>query len=306
MIRKTPKIGQPFIASHTAKLSDYDLILAGYDARLVYPDLLLLSAHRGEYGYVTKDTNALAIILHFTPEIVENAVTALARIGKLEDGGDRWVLTEWELTQADLGGSTTRSESAKVAQLKRRHDEGKHAASAHPECTLCQQGIPSMSQPVQEAEEPHEDQQPQWGTAPETVGGAPVASKRTMKNALADFRAALDADIPQAASPFEGYIAALGAADQFAEILADLSENPRGALRNEVLAHALRNLVDEKISYSGINRANKEAKLLGADGHNWWIDAIIRRGGQPYEDEKHCLNDLTTVARTERSKRVAA
>ncbi|MGY2703303.1 hypothetical protein [Nocardioides sp. HB32] len=303
---KTPRVGRPYVARHTSTLLDTQLILGGNTVRLVNADLQLFSAMQGLEGLVPKNSRELNIALQLDggPAEVETATAALVRMGKLVDSARDgfWTLTDWELTQADLSGSLTRSDSEKKAQPIRRHNEGAHADKKRDNCELCQQGVPSVD--LREQQAPLTQETPNDQPAPVATPAAPA--KRTMKAALADFREAIATDLPSFPTPFEGYTAMLDAADELAPLLADLSKDPRAALRNEVLAHALRNLVDEEMTYSGIARANKSAKALGADGHNWWLHAAVLRAGQPYEDEKHCLNDLTTVARGERSKKVSA
>lgn len=318
---RTPLVGRPFIARHTATLGDTKLILLGNAARLAHADMQLMSAQQGLDGLVPMNPRELNIGLQLDggiPEVVE-VVEALCAIGKLVDSEEDgyWYMTDWPNTQADLGNSTSRPKKSKVSAFRRYHGAGAaaHPANATAGCMWCAAGVPSPCTNAQldDLEAPSPTDVPTAPTAPASdVQGAldvnvPAApAKRTMNAALAEFREAIPADLAAFDSSFEGYIALLGAADEFADLLGDLSKNPRGALRNEVLAHALRNLVNEDITQAGVNRASSAAKALGADGHKWWVHAVVLRAGQPYNDEKHCLNDLTKVAREERSKGVAA
>ncbi|NQW73252.1 MAG: hypothetical protein HQ453_11015 [Actinobacteria bacterium] len=48
-------------------------------------------------------------------------------------------------TQADLGGSTTRSASTSAARFRSAHEAGKHAGGQRKGCALCAAGRPGLA-----------------------------------------------------------------------------------------------------------------------------------------------------------------
>lgn len=305
--RKHADKGQPYVRLYNAMLFDDDLLDSGDLGYLLAVKALQHSAHQGTSGFLSSSPMRIQRWAQFEGgvEAVAAALDRLleARFLVTTDDDASLLIRNWGRYQTDLGGSSTRAETAQRKALERHHREGRHADSKlgrRDGCSLCNQ----VTQP----------------TAPEAtamrskVVSVPVAlaedqgdaATRSMAAALEDFRDAIPATLAEFPTPFEGYTCLLQAADAFADLLMDLSDNPRGTLRSEVLAHSLRNLVDPNMSSAGVGRANKAAEALGTDGHRYWVHASVLAAGVPFDDEKHCLNWMTKTARNERSKAVTA
>jgi hypothetical protein len=299
--RKTPRgKGRPWVALHTTLLLDPDMMLASNAAWRLMMVSLLWSADQGQAGRVIADPRKLNLFCHLEggPAQVADALSELRDLEVLvddPDGDDGYLyVRSWDRYQSDFGGSTTRSGSSSVAKFTASHEKGNHEPDKlgyKDGCPLCQAGAPAAEQHPESADEPDT---------------SPTAGKMGMREAQKDFRDTFEADLAEHSSPFEGYVALLKKADDFAELLTGLSKNPRGALRNDVLAHAIHNVVDEKVSWPAITRANSAAKALGDDGHKWWVHACVLAAGKKFENEDHLINWMTTTAQRARAKQVAA
>ena len=107
--------GRPWVAVHTWMLNDPDVLLAGNAARALWLSLLLWSAQAGTAGVVPADPRRVATFARLdggVPEVAD-ALAALVAQGLLVDGpkDGTYAIGAWAETQADLGGSTTRSAS---------------------------------------------------------------------------------------------------------------------------------------------------------------------------------------------------
>lgn len=136
---KTPRgKSRPFVMLFTSLLNDTDLILAGQDARGLYPYLLLHSGEQGLDGYLPSDPRAIQLFAHLDggAKAVEAAIETLVDINKLERHEDgRLYIRTWTLYQADLGGSDTRSQT----MVLENHKRGNHKTPKDG-CSLCAQG----------------------------------------------------------------------------------------------------------------------------------------------------------------------
>lgn len=89
------------------------------------------------------------------------------------------------------------------------------------------------------------------------------------------------ADFPD--SPATAYGAALDAADLLAAENAGVSKDTRGYLRNAVLAHAATAYLE--LEGKALARLYREAKVLGADGHRWVIQALLHTASAAVEGD---------------------
>jgi hypothetical protein len=145
---RTPRgKSRPWIALFTSLLNDTDLVLAGQDARGLFPYLLLHSAEQGLKGHVPSDPRAVQLFAHLDGGVpaVSAALDSLVGIGKLVRDGDRLYIRTWDRYQADFGGSATRAASSTASALKRWHNEGKHIRAADG-CELCETGAPGAAE----------------------------------------------------------------------------------------------------------------------------------------------------------------
>jgi hypothetical protein len=145
---KTPRgKSRPWVALFTSLLNDTDLILAGQDARGLFPYLLLHSAEQGLNGHVPADPRAVQLFAHLDGgvEAVQDALDELVAIGKLQRDGDGLYIRTWRNYQADFGGSNTRSDSNRSSAFRRYHEEGKHLEVVEG-CELC---AATMGRPVE-------------------------------------------------------------------------------------------------------------------------------------------------------------
>jgi hypothetical protein len=146
---KAPRVGRPFIVSHTATLTDARLRMSGNAARLAHADLLLLSAAQGLDGRIPSDVREVQFVLQLDGGVAEcvAALIDLRNIGKLIPAPDGDIafefLTDWPKTQADMSGSDTRAESNRQAAFRPGHMAGKHT-EAREGCALCALGVPSV------------------------------------------------------------------------------------------------------------------------------------------------------------------
>ncbi|WP_375425517.1 hypothetical protein [uncultured Friedmanniella sp.] len=292
----TPSTSMTWLSLHTKILSDARFMRLSDSARLAFLLLLPLTAAQGLNGLVPSDAGDVQFVIRLKggEDATAQAIAELLSCGLLvtTDDDEQLLISGWSKNQRpDKGGSETRPASSSRGQLIRYHNEGKHAEKPQEKCELCQQAPPAVK------------------AARKSLTKAATNDEPTMTEMLADFRTVTIPEFLSASgSPFEGYIRALGEAETLAAVAEELklSDKPLGALRNEVLAHALRNLVDESISYPAITRANKAAKALGDDGHKWWVHACVASASRKFADEDHIINSLTGTAQRARSKGLSA
>ena len=176
--------GRPWVAVHTWMLNDPDVLLAGNAARALWLSLLLWSAQAGTAGVVPADARRVATFARLdggVPEVAD-ALAALVAHGLLVDGpkDGTYAIGAWAETQADLGGSTTRSASTSAAKFKSAHEAGKHSGGQRKGCALCDAGRPGLAV-VPEPPEP--DDGSREGDSPK---GPPLGGAHEL---VAEFRA---------------------------------------------------------------------------------------------------------------------
>lgn len=294
MTNKIRTRGRAFVALDVSILGDTKLVLCGQNARTLLPLLMAHSAQQGTDGRVPSNPREVQLFAHFDrgERAVGAALTALVGAGYLlEDSDPDWMLlADWARVQPDFGGSQTRPATASASALMRWHREGKHDVRLNAECGLCNDAAVRDEQ-VSDASAVSSD------PTGHAAAGATVPAP-ALGAFLADWRAALDNDIPAASSPGAGYLLALESADECAAALPGLSIEHRGLLQDEVLAHALAYFLGLEPSKTLVTSASRAAKALGPDGHRWWIQAIANSAHVEFDDTRHAVRYLTKVAKS--------
>ena len=199
--------GRPWVAVHTWMLNDPDVLLAGNAARALWMSLLLWSAQAGTAGVVPADPRRVATFARLdggVPEVAD-ALAALVAQGLLVAGpkDGTYAIGAWAETQADLGGSTTRSASTSAARFRSAHEAGKHSGGQRKGCALCAAGRPGLAV-VPEPPEPESGSRE--GDSPE---GPPLGGAREL---VAEFRATFAGILEDCPTRLDGYRVLLDAA----------------------------------------------------------------------------------------------
>ncbi len=236
--------GRPWVAVHTWMLNDPDVLLAGNAARALWLSLLLWSAQAGTAGVVPADPRRVATFARLdggVPEVAD-ALAPLVAYGLLVAGAQdgTYAIGAWAETQADLGGSTTRSASTSAAKFKSAREAGKHSGGQRKGCALCAAGRPGLAV-VPESPGP-EGGSPDGGSAE----GLPQGGAREL---VAEFRATCDVRRGPGRLPDE--------------VLADALGHYLG-IGSDVLPRA----------YRGANALSED------DGAYWWILAAQDAAGR--------------------------
>ena len=266
--------GRPWVAVHTWMLNDPDVLLAGNAARALWLSLLLWSAQAGTAGVVPADPRRVATFARLdggVPEVAD-ALAALVAHGLLVAGPQdgTYAIGAWAETQADLGGSTTRSTSTSAAKFRSAHEAGKHSGGQRKGCALCAAGRPGLAV-VPEPPEP--DGGSREGDSPE---GPPLGGAREL---VAEFRATFAGVLEDCPTRLDGYRVLLDAARGLGDAHAGLSPRLGPALAHEVLADALGHYLG--IGPDVLPRAYRGANALSEDnGAYWWILAAQDAAGR--------------------------
>ncbi len=272
---------RPWVQLYTTFLGDTDLILAGQNARNLYPLLLLHSAEQGMDGFVPADPRRVQLFAHFDDGVpaVSAALDALVACAKLEAVADDPALLyirTWADYQADLGGSTTRSSSMKIASLRRYHAAGKHAVP-RTECPLCNV---TEAGPGTAAQPPAKDRHADPGTA----------------RRVEEFRSCFS-QVFAAMDRLPAYRFLLAQADELAAADGGVSVDLREELRDAVLADALGYYLGGAVASESYPAASRAARALSSeDGHYWWLLAAQRSAGVEFNQPTKVISYLTKVA----------
>jgi hypothetical protein len=255
-------------------LNDPDVLLAGNAARALWLSLLLWSAQAGTAGVVPADPRRVATFARLDGGVLEvaDALASLVAHGLLVDGpkDGTYAIGAWAETQADLGGSTTRSASTSAAKFKSAHEAGKHSGGQRKGCALCDAGRPGLAV-VPEPPRP-EGGSPDGGSAE----GLPLGGGREL---VAEFRATFAGVLEACPTRLDGYRVLLDEARTLGAEHAGLSPRLGSALAHEVLADALGHYLG--IGPDVLPRAFRGANALSEDdGVYWWILAAQDAAGR--------------------------
>ena len=271
--------GRPWVAVHTWMLNDPDVLLAGNAARALWLSLLLWSAQAGTAGVVPADARRVATFARLdggVPEVAD-ALAALVAQGLLVEGpkDGTYAIGAWAETQADLGGSTTRSASTSAAKFKSAHEAGKHSGGPRKGCVLCAAGRPGLAvvpEPPGPDGESRDGYSPD-GDSPEVL---PLGGAREL---VAEFRATFAGVLQDCPTRLDGYRVLLDAARGLGDAHAGLSPRLGPALAHEVLADALGHYLGSGPDV--LPRAYRGANALSEDdGAYWWILAAQDAAGR--------------------------